>query len=116
MTRRSKTRRSLLVEMGRELDELAAVASMGDFRRYQDDSLFRSAVAFRWLRVAEPAAQLLRRRLVDEDQLESWSDIPQIRHSLAHDFDDEISYWVLWDNLAQASGTWQMDVAQLLAA
>lgn len=40
-------------------------------RRFTDDRAFRYSVAFLWLRLAEPACQLLTRRFVGEDPRQS---------------------------------------------
>ena len=108
-------RHELLVEMDAACDRLTAAAGQGDRRRYVDDPLFRCAIAYLWLRSAEPAAQLLSRRLVDHSRKSTWSYLPVIRNSLAHDREQQIDYDKLWDLLPTLPMSVGRDVDRLLA-
>ncbi|MDQ1250837.1 MAG: hypothetical protein QG597_5217 [Actinomycetota bacterium] len=63
---REYTRQELLVEAAAAA-KLLEVGGRGDLRRYSDDEVFQYAVAYRWLRLAEPTCQLVTRRLVGGD-------------------------------------------------
>lgn len=94
-------RRRYLAEMTAAADRLARAAERGDDRRYTDDDLYRFAIAFLWLRLAEPATRLLTLRLVDARKIPVWSLLTAIRNSLAHDSDEEIPYGQLWTKLPE---------------
>ncbi|MDQ1245955.1 MAG: hypothetical protein QG597_322 [Actinomycetota bacterium] len=95
---------------------LGDVTGKGDLRRFDDDLVFRYAVAYLWLRLTEPATQLLARRLVDGDALPRWSKLPFIRNSLAHDIDEDIDYPQLWESVPDVIEYIEPDVAALLSA
>jgi uncharacterized protein with HEPN domain len=105
-----------LVEMAAATDRLASAATRGDQRRYTDDDLYRFAIAFLWLRLAEPATRLLTLRLVDEQALPVWGVLTTIRNSLAHQLDEEIAYGRLWTELPDTIQTVNDDLDLLLAS
>jgi hypothetical protein len=61
---REYTRQELLIEAAAAANRLFEVGGRGDLRRFTDDDVFRFAVAYLWLRLAEPTCQLVTRRLV----------------------------------------------------
>lgn len=109
-------RKRYLVEMAAATDRLASAASRGDQRRYADDDLYRFAIAFLWLRLAEPATRLLSLRLVDERAVPVWGVLTTIRNSLAHQLDEEIAYGRLWTELPDTVQAVNDDLDLLLAS
>ena len=97
---REYTRQELLVEAAAAANRLCEVGGMGDLRRYADDEVFRFAVAYLWLRLAEPTCQLVTRRLVGGDAQVSWEGMCRLRNILAHDRDEDINYRSLWAQLS----------------
>ena len=94
---------------------LLETAAKGDQRRFEDDDVFRCAIAYLWLRLSEPATQLLSKRLVSPSVAREWSILTSIRNSLAHLPDDEIDYEQLWDLLPTLPMSVGQDVDRLLA-
>lgn len=109
-------RQLYLIEMGAASDRLATAAAQGDERRYADDDLYRYAIAFLWLRLAEPATRLLSLRLVDERTVPVWKLLNAVRNSLAHDSDEEIPYGQLWTTLPETIDVVGRDLDLLLAS
>ena len=109
-------RRRYLLEMAAATDRLARAADSGDKRRFTDDDLYRYALAFLWLRLAEPATRLLNLRLVDERTVPAWSFLPAIRNSVAHEADEEIAYSPLWSRLPDTIEAVNDDLDRLLAS
>ena len=109
-------RKRYLVEMAAATDRLASAATRGDQRRYADDDLYRFAIAFLWLRLAEPATRLLSLRLVDERAVPVWGVLTTIRNSLAHQLDEEIAYGRLWTELPDTVQAVNDDLDLLLAS
>lgn len=107
-------RRRYLVEMAAATDRLAAAAARGDRRRYADDDLYRYAIAFLWLRLAEPATRLLSLRLVDERVVPRL--LTTIRNSLAHQSEEEIEYGLLWTKLPDTIRVVSDDLDPLLSS
>jgi hypothetical protein len=68
---REYTRHELRVELSAAASRLQDVGTRGDLRRYVDDQVFRFALAYLWLRLAEPACQLSTRRLIGEQSRSS---------------------------------------------
>lgn len=102
--------------MAAATDRLARAADSGDGRRYADDDLYRYAIAFLWLRLAEPATRLLNLRLVDERTVPTWGLLTTVRNSLAHQLDEEIAYSRLWSRLPETLETVSGDLDHLLAS
>ena len=113
---REYTRQELLVEVAAAANRLYEVGGMGDLRRYTDDEVFRFAVAYLWLRLAEPTCQLVTRRLVGGDAQASWDGMCRLRNILAHDRDEDINYRYLWAGLATTLVEVGAQADQLLAA
>jgi len=109
-------RRRYLVEMFAAADRLARAAALGDDRRYEDDDLYRYAIAFLWLRLAEPATRLLTLRLVDRRSIPVWGLLTAVRNSLAHESDEEIPYRQLWTKLPETLDVVGRDLDLLLAS
>ena len=105
-----------LLEMAAATDRLTKAANSGDNRRYADDDLYRYAIAFLWLRLAEPASRLLALHLVDEHTVPTWRSLNVIRNSLAHQRDEEIAYGRLWHELPETLTAVGDDLDHLLAA
>lgn len=97
---REYTRRELLMESAAAANRLHDVGGRGDLRRFADDEVFRFAVAYLWLRLAEPTCQLVTRRLVGGDSQVSSEGMCRLRNSLAHDGDADIDYRSLWAQLS----------------
>lgn len=87
----------------------------GDLRRYVDDEVFRFALAYLWLRLAEPACQLSTRRLIGEPSRNAWTGMCTIRNTLAHDREEDINYRPLWANIATTVGATLAETDRLLA-
>lgn len=97
---REYTRQELLIEAAAAASRLFEVGGRGDLRRFIDDEVFRYAVAYLWLRLAEPTCQLVTRRLVGHDAQMSWDGMCRLRNSLAHDREEDINYRYLWAGLS----------------
>lgn len=97
---REYTRQELLIEAAAAANRLSEVGGRGDLRRFTDDDVFRFAVAYLWLRLAEPTCQLVTRRLVGSDAQLSWEGMCRLRNILAHDRDEDINYRYLWVQLS----------------
>ena len=91
------TRDELLAEVVAGSGSLCEVSSNRDFRRFADAWVFRFAVVFPWLRLAEPACQLVTRRLVGDHSRRAWEGICGIRNMLAHEQD--IDFDELWSEI-----------------
>lgn len=96
---RDYTREEMLVEVRSAVVRLGEGSSRSDLRRYSDDELFRFAVAYLWLRLAEPICQLVKRRLVGDEAKRTWEGMCPVRNALAHDREEDIDYLRLWSNL-----------------
>ena len=96
---RELSRHELIVEASAAVDSLLEVSSFGDRRRYDDDKVFRYAVAYAWLRLAEPLCRLVTRHLVGEETRRAWSGMCGLRNILAHERDEDINYLPLWSDL-----------------
>jgi uncharacterized protein with HEPN domain len=112
---REYTRRELLMESAAAANRLHDVGGRGDLRRFADDEVFRFAVAYLWLRLAEPTCQLVTRRLVGGDAQVSWEGMCRLRNILAHDRDEDIDYLPLWSDLALKVATTVAHIDRLLA-
>ncbi|MDQ1246874.1 MAG: hypothetical protein QG597_1242 [Actinomycetota bacterium] len=110
------TRRRLLVEMQAACSRLWDTASRGDAHRFEDDDVYRHAIAFLWLRLGEPASRLMAQRLIDVSQVPQWAWLVATRNSLAHGADSEIDYPSLWESLPTVAVSTERDVARLLAS
>ena len=97
---REYTRHELLIEASAAAGNLSEVAERGDLRRFSDDEVFKYAVAYLWLRLAEPTCQLVTRKLVGDQTRVSWAGMCRLRNSLAHDRNEDINYLPLWTNLS----------------
>ena len=97
-------------------DRLARAADSGDNRRCADYDLYRYAIAFLWLRLAEPATRLLKQRLVDARTVPTWDSLTTIRNSLAHQLDEEIAYSRLWSKLPETLEAVSEDLDRLMAS
>ena len=93
------TRDELIVELSAASGNLREVSSNGDVRRFTDDRVFRFAVAFLWLRLAEPACQLVTRRLVGDLPRRAWEGMCGIRNMLAHEREQDIDFDELWADI-----------------
>ena len=113
---RAYTRNELLVEVAAAATKLHEVGGMGDLRRYTDDEVFRFGLAYCWLRVAEPACQLVTRRLVGDGANEVWGGMCTIRNALAHEREEDINYRPLWFNLPSSASASLAHAERLLAA
>ncbi len=107
------TRHELILEASAAADSLQEVSSSGDHRRFADDKVFRYAVAFAWLRLAEPLCRLVTRRLVGEEARRAWSGMCGLRNMLAHERDEDINYLPLWSDLALKMGRTVADIDRL---
>lgn len=111
-----KPQRRLLVEMQAACDRLWDTANRGDTRRFEDDDVYRHAIAFLWPRLCEPASRLMAQRLIDVSPVPPWCWLVATRNSLAHSADSEIDYPSLWESLATVAVSTDRDVARLLAS
>mgnify|MGYP003609043378 FL=1 len=89
---RSLTRDELLEAMLWAIDAIRDLASQGGGRRLKQDPQFRYAMAFLWLRLGEPANQLVRRKLVSRSVADRWGYLCTIRNQLAHERNQDIPY------------------------
>jgi len=110
------TREEMLVEAGAAVARLGESSSRGDQRRYSDDELFRFALAYLWLRLAEPICQLVTRRLVGDEAIHTWEGMCPVRNALAHDREEDIDYLRLWSTLPTTLAVTSAPVDRLLAA
>ncbi len=113
---REYTRQELLVEVVAAASRLRELGARGDLRRFTDDEVFRFALAYLWLRLAEPACQLVTRRLVGEMSMAVWSGLCPIRNALAHERDEDINYQRLWVNVPAAVEASLGEADRLLAS
>lgn len=93
---RELSRHELLAEAASAAEALRDVSSFGDLRRYDDDKVFRYAVAFAWLRLTESLCRLFARRLVGGETRRMWAGMCDIRNMLAHERDQDIDFAMLW--------------------
>ena len=89
---RSLSRDELLEEMLWAIEAIQDLAAQGGERRLRQDPQFRYAMAFLWLRLGEPANQLIRRRLVPRATADRWGYLCTIRNQLAHERNQDIPY------------------------
>lgn len=111
---RQLSRRELLVEFSVACAALREVGNQGDAMRFDNDRVFRFAIAFLWLRAAEPACQLRKRRLVDEVTRDSWSALCIVRNTLAHGRGEDIGFGALWRELSGGLISMEAQAAKLL--
>lgn len=109
------TRDELIVEVAAAAGNLREVSSNGDVRRFTDDSAFRYAVAFLWLRLAEPTCQLVTRRLVGEGSRRTWEGMCRFRNMLAHEREQDIDFVILWAEIPSTLYRTEAQVERLLA-
>lgn len=110
------TRDELIVELAAASGNLREVSSNGDVRRFTDDRVFCYAVAFLWLRLAEPACQLVTRRLVGAPSRQVWEGMCGIRNRLAHEREQDIDFDQLWANIPSTLDRTEAQVERLTAA
>jgi uncharacterized protein with HEPN domain len=110
------TRDELIVELSAASGNLREVSASGDFRRFTDDRVFRFAVAFLWLRLAEPACQLVTRRLVGAPSRLAWEGMCWIRNMLAHEREQDIDFDELWAGIPSTLDRTEAQLDRLLAA
>jgi uncharacterized protein with HEPN domain len=113
---RELSRSELLVEAASAAEALRDLASSGGRRRYNDDRAFRYAVAFAWLRLAEPLCRLFSRRLVGGEARRAWAGMCDIRNKLAHERDQDIPFAPLWALLTDGLPQTEAQVDRLLSA
>lgn len=113
---RELTRYERLIEASDAALRLREVGSRGDARRYADDDVFRFAVAFLWLRYAEPLCQLVTGRLVGNAARRSWAGLCDIRNMLAHERSQDIDFAALWDELPATLDLTEAPLDRLIAA
>ena len=112
---RELSRHELIVEASAAVDSLLEVSSFGDRRRYDDDKVFRYAVAFAWLRLAEPLCRLFARRLVGGEARRAWAGMCDIRNKLAHERDQDIPFATLWALLTDGLPQTEAQLDRLMA-
>ena len=110
------TRKELIAELAAASGNLREVSSSGDERRFTDDRVFCYAVAFLWLRLAEPACQLVTRRLVGDRSALAWEGMCGIRNRLAHEREQDIDFVKLWVDIPSMLDRTDVEVDRLLAA
>lgn len=113
---RELSRNELLVEAASAAEILRDVSSSGDLWRYDDDRAFRYAVAFAWLRLAEPLCRLFARRQVGGEARRAWAGMCDIRNKLAHERDQDIPFATLWALLADGLPQTEVQLDRLMAA
>ncbi len=113
---RAYTRSELISEVASASDNLGELSSHGDARRFADDPVFRYAVAFLWLRLAEPTCQLVTRRLVGHGPRRAWEGMCRIRNLLAHERDQDINYEKLWADIPSTLEATEFQLHRLMAA
>ena len=112
---RSLTRDELLEEMLWAIEAIKEANSLGSEARLQRNPLYRYAMAFLWLRLGEPANQLVRRRLVGDSTAKRWQYLSAARNQLAHERDQDIAYLGLWHKLHSALDETKDDVIALVS-
>ena len=110
---RSLTRDELLDEMRWAIDAIREANAVGGEPRLRRDPHFRFALAFLWLRLGEPANQLVRRRLVSKAIAVRWRYLCIMRNQLAHDRNQDIDYPTLWQQFAKSFNGVASDVNAL---
>ncbi len=110
---RSLTRDELLEEMLWAIEAIKEANSLGSAARLQRNPLYRYALAFLWLRLGEPANQLVCRRLVSTVMADRWEFLCMMRNQLAHDRDQDIDYPTLWRQVAKSFDSIYADVLNL---
>jgi uncharacterized protein with HEPN domain len=113
---RAYTRDELIVEVAAASGNLREVSANGDLRRFDDDRVFRYAVAFLWLRLAEPGCQLVTRRLVGEESRQTWEGMCRIRNLLSHERDQDINYGKLWADIPSTLQATEARLDRLMSA
>lgn len=112
---RELSRHELLVEAASAAEALRDVSSSGDRRRYDDDKVFRYAVAFAWLRLTEPLCRLINGRLVGDDARRTWAGQCETRNMLAHERYQDIDFDALWVLLAPTLDLTEAQLDRLMA-
>lgn len=112
---REFTRHELLVEASAAATKLRKFGSSGDRRRFTDDEVFQYAVAFAWLRLAEPLCRLVSSRLVSDPVPREWEPVCEVRNVLAHERDQDLNYPRLWDGLMSMLDATESKLDQLMA-
>ena len=112
---KSLTREELLEEMIWAIDAIRDLSSRGGEQRMKQDPQFRYAMAFLWLRLGEPANQLVRRRLVGDSTAKRWQYLSAARNQVAHERDQDIAYLGLWHKLHSALDETKDDVIALVS-
>ena len=107
------TRDELLEEMLWAIEAIQDLAAQGGERRLRQDPQFRYSMAFLWLRLGEPANQLICRRLVSTVMADRWEFLCMMRNQLAHDRDQDIDYPTLWRQVAKSFDSIYADVLNL---
>ena len=110
------TRGELLAEVAEASGNLCDASSNGDFRRFTDDRVFRFAVAFLWLRLAESTCQLVTRRMVGDQSRRAWEGMCGIRNMLAHDREQDIDFDELWYEIPSTLKHTDAELGRLLLA
>ena len=110
---RSLSRDELLEEMLWAIEAIQDLAAQGGERRLRQDPQFRYSMAFLWLRLGEPANQLICRRLVSTVMADRWEFLCMMRNQLAHDRDQDIDYPTLWRQVAKSFDSIYADVLNL---
>jgi uncharacterized protein with HEPN domain len=110
---RGLSRREMLVEVGAAADAAREVTSRGDRQMYEDDVIFRYAVAFACLRLAEPICRLITWRLVGADSWLAWAGICRVRSVLAHERYEDIDFDGLWTDMVSALARRAMELPPL---
>lgn len=113
---RAYTRHELIVEVAAASGNLLEVSSNGDMRRFADDRVFRHAVAFLWLRLAEPTCQLVTRRLVGEGARQTWEGMCRFRNMLAHEREQDIDLAILWAEIPSTLDGAEAQLRRLMSA
>lgn len=112
---REFSRPELLVEASAAATKLDEFGSRGDRRRFSDDEVFQYAIAFAWLRLAEPLCRLITRRLVDDQVRREWQGMCEVRNVLAHERDQDINCPRLWQGIHTTLGGTQTTLDRLVA-
>jgi uncharacterized protein with HEPN domain len=113
---RDYTRQELLIDAAAAAYKLHEVSGRGDLRRFTDDDVFRYAVAYPWLRLAEPTCQLVTRKLVGGEAQMSWNGMCRLGNILVYDRDEDINYRYLWAGLSTTLVVVGAQSDQLLAS
>jgi len=111
---KSLSRDELLEEMLWAINAIKDLAAQGGERRLRQDPQFRYAMAFLWLRLGEPANQLIRRRLVGDAMALRWQYLSAARNQLAHERNQDLGYLLLWRQIEASSEVTAVDVSTLL--